>query len=320
MSIKIMEKVFRDENLDSNKKLVMLALGDNANDEGFCYPSINNIVQKTSLSKPTVIKHLKELEMLGLLLSQKRHRENGSATTKIYIIYPNENLENLDEELKKKFEAKLSSFTTQSKEALPPHQSKEALPPLGGQSKEALPLEPSPSLFNHHLFNILNKKEKDLFLEYCSLRKKMKLQTTLKIQERLLKKYIDFGRNPEVIQNAINNNWKDFYPPKQINTLQSNINSPQGQNYTQPNPMYQKDPFELYTAYRSKGMSREVAETRVITETNMKYPATDRFLKATADAEYELYMQQRLQKQQQQKPMSDEEYQRKLLEEMENGE
>jgi hypothetical protein len=303
MSIKIMEQVFKDENLDSNKKLIMLAMGDNANDEGFCYPSTNNIVSKTSLSKPTVIKHLKELELLGVVLSQKRHRSNGSATSKIYVLYPSENLQKLDDELKAKFTPKLSSFTTQSKEALPGGQSKEALPPKGGQSKEALPLEPSLTLFNHHLFNILDKNEKDLFLEYCSLRKKMKLQTTLKIQERLLQKYIDYGRNPEIIQNAISSNWKDFYPPKQLNQNQQS-----NQQVKYPNV----DPFDLYVDYReNKGMLREVAETRVIQETGMKFPATDRFLKSTAQYEYQKYKAQEANKP---KPMSDEEWEKHILE------
>ena len=201
-----MTEVFKDASLDSNKKLIMLALADNANDEGFCYPSINTICIKTSLSKPTVIKHIKQLEELNLLLSKKRTRSNGSATSKIYVIYPAQNLEKLDEEISKKFD--------QSKEALPPPQSKEALPPKGGQSKAALPLESSLSLFNHHLYIGLDKNEKDLFLEYLSFRKSIKLTTTLKIQERLLNKYYGFGRNIAVIENAISGNWKDFYDVK----------------------------------------------------------------------------------------------------------
>jgi len=207
MSIKLMDKVFKAKTLDSNKKLIMLALADNANDQGYAYPSINTLVEKTSLSKPTVIKHLKELEKLGLLISQKRHRKNGSATSKIYVIYPNENFEKLDEDLKEKF--------NQSKEALLGGQSKEALPPKGGQSKEALLLEPSLTLFNHHLYKEMSKNEKDLFLEYLSMRKSMKLKTTYLIQDRLLNKYFKFGRNIQVIENAISANWKDFYPVHQ---------------------------------------------------------------------------------------------------------
>jgi DNA-binding transcriptional MocR family regulator len=211
-----MDKVFKDTSLEPNKKLIMLSIADNSNDDGFSYPSINNICIKTSLSKPTVIKHIKELEIQGLLISKKRNRSNGSATSKIYVIYPNENIEKLDDELREMF--------NQSKEALLPPQSKEALPPKGGQSKEALPLEPSLTLFNHHLFKKLNKNEKDLFLEYLSLRKKLKLQTTMNIQDRLLNKYFEFGRNLSVIESAISGNWKDFYNVRENrnNFVQSN--------------------------------------------------------------------------------------------------
>ena len=212
MSIKIMSKVFKDQTLDSNKKLIMLALSDNANDEGYCYPSINTIVEKTSLSKPTVIKHIKDLESKGLLISKRRNRKNGSSTSKIYVVYPFENLDNLDEDIRDKF--------IQSKEALPHPQSKEALPLNGGQSKEALPLEPSLTLFNHPLYKKLSKNEKDLYLEYTALRKKMKVQTTLSIHERLLAKYFEFGGDVKIIENAITANWKDFYQPKQQNFQQ----------------------------------------------------------------------------------------------------
>ena len=212
MSIKLMSKVFKDENLDSNKKLIMLSLADNANDEGYCYPSLNTIVSKTSLSKKTVIKHIKELQEKNLLLSQKRSRKNGGRYSSIYIIYPQISIPLLDEELLDKFDLK----STQSVEVTPPTQSVEVTPQKGIQSVEVTP-KPSLTIFNHHLFNKLNKGEKDLFLEYCALRKKMKLQTTLSIQERLLNKYFNYGRNIEVIQNAINSNWRDFYEPKNFN-------------------------------------------------------------------------------------------------------
>lgn len=213
MSIRLMTQVFKDDSLEPMKKLVMLSLADNANDEGFCYPSIDTITKKTSLSKPTVIKHIKELEEKQYLLSKKRNSKSnangGGRLSTIYIVFPLENIQNLDEDLLRKFDLKIG----QSKEALPIGQSKEALPLNEGQSKEALP-KPSPSLFNHHLFNKLNKAEKDLFLEYLALRKTMKLKTTLAIQERLLNKYFEFGQDIEIIQNAITSNWKDFYAPK----------------------------------------------------------------------------------------------------------
>jgi len=71
-------------------------------------------------------------------------------------------------------------------------------------------------LENISLYAELNDKEKMLYNEYLELRKTLKLKTTLKIHTRLLEKYFSFGRNIEVIEKAINSNWKDFY---QINSL-----------------------------------------------------------------------------------------------------
>lgn len=71
------------------------------------------------------------------------------------------------------------------------------------------------SLAEHEIFKTLSKEEKELYLEYLALRKKLKLQTTELIHNRLLNKLKNFGNVKEVILNAITSNWKDFYP---INT------------------------------------------------------------------------------------------------------
>lgn len=67
------------------------------------------------------------------------------------------------------------------------------------------------SLSDNPLYKKLSTEESILYMEYIELRKKMKVQTTIKIHERLLKKYFKFGRDLSVIENAITANWKDFY-------------------------------------------------------------------------------------------------------------
>lgn len=181
------------------EKLIMLGLADNANDKGLCFPSISTIANKTSTSKTTTIKYTQKLEARGYILSKKRHRKNGSATSKIYLLYPNANP---DEKFR------------QSLEGGQPKQSLKGALEKEGQSLKGVPLKTSPTLFNNHFYKKLSPEEKNLFLEYCSLRKKIKLQTTLKIQVRLLEKYFELGKNIEIIKNAINANWKNFYPIK----------------------------------------------------------------------------------------------------------
>lgn len=65
------------------------------------------------------------------------------------------------------------------------------------------------------LYQDLTDVEKSIYDEYIDLRKLMKLKTAQRSHTRLLNKYYEYGRNPAVIENAINANWKDFYPIKQ---------------------------------------------------------------------------------------------------------
>jgi len=220
MSIKIMAQVFNDDNLEPMKKLIMLAIADNANDNGVCYPSIDLICSKTSLSNKTVIKHIKELEKLKLLYSKYRTKKNKQRNTKKYLIYPEIYYHLLDEDDEMFFK----DYRVQSEEATLRVQSEEATPKSGVQSEEATP-KPSLSLFNHHLYKQLTKREKELFLEYISFRKKKKLPNSLKIQDRLLKKYFEFGRNIEVIEKAIVSGWRDFYALGNSSYTQANKNA-----------------------------------------------------------------------------------------------
>jgi len=81
MSIKLMTMAW-DTELNGNDKLVLLKLCDNANDEGTeCFPSVQNISDKTGASKSTVKYILKALEIAGFIKKVRRERENGSTSS-----------------------------------------------------------------------------------------------------------------------------------------------------------------------------------------------------------------------------------------------
>lgn len=67
MSIKLMTAVWDREDLTSTHKLVLLALADWANDEGLCWPSINRLAVKTSLTTRGVQKAIRALEDMGFV-------------------------------------------------------------------------------------------------------------------------------------------------------------------------------------------------------------------------------------------------------------
>jgi hypothetical protein len=82
MSIKIMQLVW-NITLPAPKKLVLLALADNANDEGDCYPSIATLIRKCSLSERAVQYAITELVEAGHV-----SRDVRSGRSTVYRVHP----------------------------------------------------------------------------------------------------------------------------------------------------------------------------------------------------------------------------------------
>lgn len=82
MSLRLMSAAWA-ANLPSTPKLVLLALADNANDEGNCAPSMKRIAQKCSLTERAVLNNINLLEKSGFLLRQNRQFKSN-----VYTIAP----------------------------------------------------------------------------------------------------------------------------------------------------------------------------------------------------------------------------------------
>lgn len=67
----------------TGQKMVLLALCDNANDQGECYPSITMLAEKCSISRTSIFEHLDVLEKSGAVT---KHSRSGRST--IYKIDP----------------------------------------------------------------------------------------------------------------------------------------------------------------------------------------------------------------------------------------
>jgi len=77
MSIRLMSRVF-DLRLSSvTTKMVLLVLADNANEQGFCWPSIATVARKSGLCERSVQHQLKLLEALTLV---ERTERNGHSS------------------------------------------------------------------------------------------------------------------------------------------------------------------------------------------------------------------------------------------------
>jgi hypothetical protein len=97
MSIQAISWVFSQDIRPSNIKFVLLALADNTNNEGTCWPSVAAISSKTSQDRKTVISALRTLEEMGLLIDTgervgrtkqvKVYRLNGLPTDERHYVY-----------------------------------------------------------------------------------------------------------------------------------------------------------------------------------------------------------------------------------------
>ena len=141
MSIHLMSKVFKCQQVKGNEKFLLLALADNASDNdgehGTCFPSIRTLTEKTGLSNRSVINNLEKLIEKGLLLRQYRSRKSGGRSSNKYLIFPSETYNLLSDKNKIGF--------TQSEEP--------ALLKTKTQSEESSHRKPTQSEESSHLIN-----------------------------------------------------------------------------------------------------------------------------------------------------------------------
>jgi len=62
------------------RKLVLIKLADNANDDGYCFPSYANLADHCEMSRRSVIVHINNLEKDGLLVKTQRKKSSGNTS------------------------------------------------------------------------------------------------------------------------------------------------------------------------------------------------------------------------------------------------
>ena len=71
MSIRVMRWVW-DQDIPTPRKMLRLALADDADNDGFCWPAYKRLARKTNLSRRDVIRQTQRLECDQLLTRQRR--------------------------------------------------------------------------------------------------------------------------------------------------------------------------------------------------------------------------------------------------------
>lgn len=72
-----MNLVFKNRELTGNTRLTLLALADNASDEGYCWPSYDTIATKVNITRRSAMRIIIELERGGYLTRVERYKDTG---------------------------------------------------------------------------------------------------------------------------------------------------------------------------------------------------------------------------------------------------
>lgn len=86
MSNAVMTWAFAVPAIPTGAKFVLVALADNASDEGYCYPGQARIASKTNLTDRAVRTHLTYLELHGFIRRAHRYKKDGTRTSDCYWI------------------------------------------------------------------------------------------------------------------------------------------------------------------------------------------------------------------------------------------
>jgi hypothetical protein len=71
------------------RKLVLLKLADNANDQGECWPAVQYIAEQCEISKRSAQNHIQQLVKDGLVRIEERKAENGLNRSNVYHLVLN---------------------------------------------------------------------------------------------------------------------------------------------------------------------------------------------------------------------------------------
>ncbi|HFL4075027.1 TPA: helix-turn-helix domain-containing protein [Escherichia coli] len=89
MSMNLMAKAMNIKVGNPLRKLVLIKLADNANDNGECWPSYQHVADQCEVSRSTVKSHIRALEEMGLLKREFRRKGELNQSNVFYLTLDN---------------------------------------------------------------------------------------------------------------------------------------------------------------------------------------------------------------------------------------
>jgi hypothetical protein len=213
-----------------------MSLADNANDQGFCWPSISKICERTCFSKRAVIDAIAWLEQAGILAAD---RTNGRHTT--YVISPSDYAEPVQQAHQC---GKSTGASAASEPVHLPHQPVH-LPHRPVQQPHTNRKEPSSTVRKSNRQKVAPAIEIDLpdwlpaeswdhWVEHRNSIRKPMSQRAAELSVSALENLRAKGHDPKkVIDNAIVCGWIGIYEPKGVAPIKGQGTGPTGSRQQQ---------------------------------------------------------------------------------------
>ena len=210
MSTIIMSHCWPMVGMSPAQKAVLISLADQANDDGYCWPSVGTIAKRTCLSERAVQGAIKWLQAAGLLGASERR-----GTSSVYQITPAAYAP--PQEMRP-----AANAPTPAVSAPPPPQELRPTPadaaPKPSMNRKLNRKEPKDTRADATGFVLPDWIPADAWAAFMETRKTKKAKSTdyaLSLIVKDLERFNAAGHDPvAILNNSIKAGWSDVYPPK----------------------------------------------------------------------------------------------------------
>jgi hypothetical protein len=196
-----MSQVWRNGPQDGNDLLVLLALADFADDEGYCWPSMASIAKKARMTERGVRKIARRLEEAGHLSCEVGGGRSGSNRYRVHVLNPEPETRNA---VPPEQQTRNSGAETRNQGAETRN---------GGSAKPSRTIkEPSDSKsVQDRLMRVLSP---DVAEDFIAHRKAMRKPLTVRAAELIAKQLADSFDPDAAANKSICNGWAGVFPEK----------------------------------------------------------------------------------------------------------
>ena len=227
MSTILMSACWPLQGMSPAQKAVLISLADQANDGGYCWPSVGTIASRTCLSERAVQGAIKWLQAAGLLGASERR-----GTSSVYQITPAAYAP--PQEMRP-----AANAPTPAVSAPPPPQELRPTPadaaPKPSMNRQLNHQEPKKRA-SASVFELPGWVPADTWAAFMETRKAKKAKSTdyaLSLIVKDLERFKAAGHDPvAILNNSIKAGWSDVYPPKaQASAMTPGRRTPAPENF-----------------------------------------------------------------------------------------